>query len=162
MKNVLLVIALMIFSSQLFAQKKANENAVTTTFSARTGYPPHGYPCLGCHPCGTSYCDDNTNNAKISSSPISNSTVVFKAHPQALELGYVFADHKMMPIKEFLDRKDVKLKLKGVGEITIYDDSTPSTQRTKVKCDCGTNVYGKDAAACGRICDFLGDAGGGY
>jgi len=21
-------------------------------------YPPHGYPCLGCHPCGDSYCDD--------------------------------------------------------------------------------------------------------
>jgi hypothetical protein len=21
-------------------------------------YPPHGYPCLGCHPCGDSYCDN--------------------------------------------------------------------------------------------------------
>jgi hypothetical protein len=24
-------------------------------------YPPHGYPCLGCAPCGTSYCDIVSN-----------------------------------------------------------------------------------------------------
>lgn len=28
---------------------------------------------------------------------------------------------------------------------------------TKVKCDCGTDIYGKDADACKRICQFLKD-----
>ena len=28
---------------------------------------------------------------------------------------------------------------------------------TKVKCDCGTDIYGKDDAACKRICQFLKD-----
>jgi hypothetical protein len=26
------------------------------------GYPPNGYPCLGCVPCGSSYCDIETKN----------------------------------------------------------------------------------------------------
>ena len=30
--------------------------------AAARKYPPHGYPCLGCHPCGNTYCDDFTNN----------------------------------------------------------------------------------------------------
>lgn len=30
--------------------------------AAARKYPPHGYPCLGCHPCGNTYCDDRTNS----------------------------------------------------------------------------------------------------
>ena len=26
--------------------------------AAAPSYPPHGYPCLGCHPCPPDYCDD--------------------------------------------------------------------------------------------------------
>lgn len=28
----------------------------------RLSYPPKGYPCLGCHPCPPSYCDDANKN----------------------------------------------------------------------------------------------------
>ena len=36
------------------------------------------------------------------------------------------------------------------------EDLNPSNKRTRVKCNCGTDIYGKDAAACTKICDFLG------
>lgn len=36
--------------------------------SVIVAYPPHGYPCLGCHPCvgnTTQYCDDETNSRVV-------------------------------------------------------------------------------------------------
>ena len=46
------------------SQALATAPTGTTTAAPIDGvrrYPPHGYPCLGCHPCGDSYCDNNNN-----------------------------------------------------------------------------------------------------
>ena len=67
-----------------------------------------------------------------------------------MELGYVLKDGKMIPLSSIVKLPAVSMKIKELGgDISV----------TKVKCSCGTTIYGKDAAACGRICDFLKDYG---
>lgn len=41
----------------------ANGSLRTTT----AGYPPNGYPCLGCHPCPPDYCSDFPGSSMIQS-----------------------------------------------------------------------------------------------
>ena len=46
-------------------------------------YPPHGYPCLGCHPCPPSFCD-NDNNMVVWTDPTGGTLVAwFTAHATA-------------------------------------------------------------------------------
>jgi hypothetical protein len=35
-------------------------------------YPPHGYPCLGCAPCGDSYCDIVSNKIVYHAPPMAS------------------------------------------------------------------------------------------
>ena len=37
-------------------------------------YPPNGYPCLGCHPCPPSFCD-NDNNMVVWNDPTGGTLV---------------------------------------------------------------------------------------
>ncbi len=128
-------------SSKSNSSEKAKGAGADMNANKMKGYPPKGYPCLGCDPCvpatnPVSYCDNNTA-AKLS------------PHPDALALGFVFTGGKMIPLATILMKPDVAKKMAALGA------TVGNAKQQKVKCDCGTDVYGKDAAACGRICDFL-------
>lgn len=140
----------MIFSSQLFAQdaEKRMQKPVTIStpslaVSCAAGTYPNGsncYPCLGCHPCGNSYCDDNSS--KVITVKISDL--------KPLDLINEFEADGAITTK--ITKKDlVRLVLENSTK-----DNVGNNQRARVKCGCGTDIYGKDAAACTRICDFLG------
>lgn len=147
MKKIIILSALIFSIIQVFGQKNTNNSAKIK------GYPPKGYPCLGCQPCPgnpSEFCDIQNNNTTL------------QPHPEALKLGYVYYENKMVPLKAFVEKPEIKRKLKEVGEITIFDETEGATNKTKVKCGCGSHVYAKDAAACIRICDFLGDTSGNY
>lgn len=47
----------------LARQKSSRANAA---LNRARGYPPHGYPCLGCHPCPPDYCDNDNKSMKES------------------------------------------------------------------------------------------------
>lgn len=138
---VLITVFSVLISFQMFAQERSTVKSSKSNSSERmAGYPPHGYPCLGCAPCvpatnPVSYCD--VTATKLS------------PHPDALALGFVFTEGKMIPLATILARPDV---VKKMGELGA---AAGNAKQQKVKCNCGTDVYGKDEAACGRICDFL-------
>ena len=101
------------------------------------GLYPNGsncYPCLGCHPCGNTYCDDNTNAIAKPINKINISTLI-----DEVENG-----------STVISKKDLKR--------LIIENSTldGAKEKPKVKCGCGTNIYAKDEDACSRICKFLG------
>lgn len=127
-------------SSKSNSSEKAKLTGGDMNANKMKGYPPHGYPCLGCAPCvpatnPVSYCDNTA--AKLS------------PHPEALALGFVFTGGKMIPLATILARPDVVKKMGELGS------AGGNAKQQKVKCNCGTDVYGKDDAACGRICEFL-------
>lgn len=150
MKNVFVTIVFVIFSSQLFAQEaeKIFRKPVTirtpnlASVSCPSGTYPNGkncYPCLGCHPCGNTYCDNNSGAITIKISEL-----------VPLNL-----------INEFEANGDISTKItkKDLMRLILENstkDNMGNNQKTRVKCGCGTDIYGKDAAACTRICDFLG------
>ncbi len=147
MKTIIIILCMGLLSP-MFAQttkaKLSAERQEPTTHKVAKGYPPHGYPCLGCAPCPgnpTEFCD--INNLKSASPSL-------KPHPDAFDLGYVLKDGKMIPLSSIVKLPLVNMKIKELGG---------DTRATKVKCSCGTDIYGKDDAACGRICDFLKDYG---
>ena len=156
MKSVLICLVLALCVSQALAQKeltRTTTDAPGGTMTAAKGYPPKGYPCLGCVPCpGNSkeFCDVENNKADAASREM----VAFKPHPQALELGYVYADSKMIPIASFVARPDIKSSLTELGFDFGAAASKP-VYPTSVECGCGSDVWGKDRAACQRICAFL-------
>ena len=143
MKKLVLLFTVfsVLISLQMNAQVESTVKSSKSNSSERMkGYPPHGYPCLGCAPCvpatnPVSYCD--------------NTAAKLTPHPDALSLGFVFSGGKMLALATILAKPDVVKKMRELGS------SAGNAKQQKVKCDCGTDVYGKDAAACGRICDFL-------
>ncbi len=143
-KLILLIAVFFIFVSlQMYGQAETTVKSSKSNSSERMkGYPPHGYPCLGCAPCvpatnPVSYCDNTA--AKLS------------PHPDALALGFVLTGGKMIPLVTILSKPDVVKKMAELG------GGAGNTKQQKVKCSCGTDIYGKDEAACTRICDFLKD-----
>ena len=99
----------------------------------------HCYPCLGCHPCGNTYCDnDNALAVQVSQ----------------LDAGKLIQDFSAGKLKTLISEKDLRRLVK--------ENSAQSAQKEKVKCSCGKDVYGKDAAACERICEFLGSTSSNY
>lgn len=158
MKNIFVILALLICSlSTVYAQRKVapvptSDNLSTDPASSSKlkGYPPHGYPCLGCAPCPgnpTEFCDI-INAAKVQE-PL-------KPHPSALELGYVYGEGRMIPLTTVLEKRDIKRKMGELGAVPNPEGKADGPKYpTSVKCACGTDVWGKDSAACGRICEFL-------
>jgi hypothetical protein len=147
MKTILIILCIG-FLSPMFAQttkaKLTGQRQEPANHKAAKGYPPHGYPCLCCVPCPgnpTEFCD--IDNKKSASSTL-------KPHPDAFEIGYVYNEGKMIPLSNIVKISEVSSKIKELGG---------DTRATRVKCGCGTDIYGKDDAACGRICDFLKDYG---
>jgi hypothetical protein len=45
---------------------RKTSSGATEALNRAKSYPPHGYPCLGCHPCPPSYCDDNNKRMTAS------------------------------------------------------------------------------------------------
>lgn len=129
---------------------KTHSETGTATSSARVKCPPgtypngtNCYPCLGCHPCPPSYCDNSTNAIALPANQI-DPLVLIK---DASEGGSLTQQLSPSSLKKLIKQNSAQ-KI----------DAT--TEKEKVKCDCGTKVYGKDADACKRICEFLGGASG--
>ena len=129
---------------------KTNSGTSTTTSSAKVKCPPgtypngtNCYPCLGCHPCPPSYCDNSTNAIALPVNQIDPLVLIKDASDGGS-----------------LTQQISPSSLKKLVKQNSSQKIDASTQKEKVKCSCGTNVYGKDADACKRICEFLGGASG--
>lgn len=136
----------------------AQKGGASSPQSLRRGYPPHGYPCLGCAPCPgnpTEYCSTVPTERATGGQVASSLT----PHPDAVDLGYVFAQNKMIPLATFFELKSVKSTMKEWGGYLNPTGEGSALSRDRnpnsVKCACGTDVWGKDKDACNRICDFL-------
>ena len=70
----------------------------TSQAAPQKTYPPHGYPCLGCHPCPPDYCDDA--NRAMTAQDLS---------PELAAQGYTVKDGKIKSpaAGRFDDRKDL-------------------------------------------------------
>ena len=110
------------------------------------GLYPNGnncYPCLGCHPCGNTYCDNNSKIKAISINQIDIPTLITDVEGGST----------------IISKKDLK---RLIIENSVPAESASKENNKKVKCGCGTNIYGKDEAACQRICKFLGSTASSY
>ena len=142
--NVKILITFLIVCSfsNVFGQNR-------TAIPCGKGLYPNGnncYPCLGCHPCPGEkgvYCSDFNNTVVLNVSEMNSITLI--------------QDFKVGKLKGLISEKDLK---RLVLENSTQDSKSDGNIRApRVKCKCGTDVYGKDDAACGRICDFLKDYG---
>lgn len=129
---------------------KTDTGTSISTSTARVKCPPgtypngsNCYPCLGCHPCPPSYCDNSTNAMAVPVDQLDPVLLIKDAN----EGGYLTKDLSPSTLKKIIKANSSQPM-----------DST--TEKPKVKCSCGTNVYGKDEDACKRICEFLGGASG--
>jgi hypothetical protein len=138
--------AQIVLSNKSISIKDGTNSNLNATYrvACPPGLYPNGnncYPCLGCHPCGTSFCDNATNS--IINTPISSF--------EPIELINKFESGTLTT--KIISKKDLK-------RLIIENSENIENLAKKVKCSCGDMVYAKDAAACKRICDFLGDAPG--
>ena len=123
----------------------ADPAPLNTQIQCGPGLYPNGdncYPCLGCHPCGNTYCDNNNIHAK---------------RINQIDIPTLITD--VEGGSTIISKKDLK---RLIIENSVPTESASKENNKKVKCGCGTNIFGKDEDACARICKFLGSTASSY